>query len=129
MESTPPSSKRMKTRFVRSGGKLEIRFSGESKLIAKFMQETSRKIINTPNLVYFSWMKQQNLTVVSNLLKEQKLKRFLEMFGNIYLDFMKVFYTNLQFNGDNLNSHVKGVDIEITHEVWTVVTRLKDIGL
>ena len=51
------------------------------------------------------------------------------MFGNIYLDFMKVFYTNLQFNGDNLNSHVKGVDIEITHEVWTVVTRLKDIGL
>jgi len=41
-------------------------------------------------------MKQQNLTVVRSLLKEKRLKRFLEMSANIYPDLVKVFYTNLQ---------------------------------
>jgi len=38
---------------------------------------------------------------------------------------VRVFYTNLQFNGDILVSHVKGVELEITNEVWTAVTGLK----
>ena len=104
-------------------------FSGESKLIDKFLHETSRKIVNTPKLVSFSWMKQQNLTVMRSLLKEQRLKRFLEMFGNIYTNLVKVFYTNHQFNSDILISHVKGVDIEITNEVWTAIIELKFSGL
>jgi len=54
MASTPPSYKRMKTRAVRSGGKLEGWFSGESKLIEKYLHETSRKIINTPKLISFT---------------------------------------------------------------------------
>jgi len=108
---------------------VESWFSGESKLIEKFLHETSWKIVNTPKLVSFTWMKQQNLIVVKSLLKEQRLKRFLEMSGNIYPDLVKVFYTNLQFNGDILISHVKGVDIEITNEVWTTITRLKFCGL
>ena len=58
MASTPPSSKRMKTRAVRSGGKLEGWFSEESELIEKYLHETSRKIVNTPKLVSFTWMKQ-----------------------------------------------------------------------
>jgi len=95
MASTPPSSKRMKTRVVRSGGKLECWFLGESELIDKYLHETSRKIVNTPKLVSFTWMKQQNLTMVRSLLREQRLKRFLELFGNIYPDLVKVFYTNL----------------------------------
>jgi len=33
MAGTPPSTKRMKTRAVRSGGKLEGWFSGDSELI------------------------------------------------------------------------------------------------
>jgi len=70
-------------------------------------------------------MKQQNLTMVRSLLKQQRLKRFLELSGNIYPDLVNVFYTNLQFNGDTLNSHVKGVNIVITNNVWTAVTRLK----
>jgi len=57
------------------------------------------------------------------------LKRFLEMSGNIYPDLVRVFYTNLQFVGNNLVSHVKGVDMEITHEVWTAITGLKYEGL
>jgi len=129
MESTPPSSKRMKTRVVRSGGKLESWFSGESELIETFLHETSRKVVNTPKLFSFNWMKWKNLIEVRNLLKEQQLKWFLKMSGNIYPDLVKVFYTNLQFNGDNLSSHVKGVDIEITHEVWIAITGLRYNGL
>jgi len=80
----PPSAKRMKTRAVRSGGKLEGWFSGESELIDKYLHETSRKIVNTPKLVSFTRMKQQNLNILRSLLKEQRLKRFLELTGNIY---------------------------------------------
>jgi len=49
MDSTPPSSKRIKTRAVRRGGRLEAWFSGEDEKIEKYLHETSRKAIN--NLV------------------------------------------------------------------------------
>ena len=48
---------------------------------------------------------------------------------NIYPDLIWVFYTNLKFEGNNLVSHVKGVDMEITHDVWAAVTGLKYAGL
>ena len=35
----------------------------------------------------------------------------------------------MKFEGNNLVSHVKGVDMEITHEVWAVVAGLKYVGL
>ncbi len=82
-------------------------------------------MINNPKVVSFSWLKTQNLDDVRNLLKEQLLKRFLEMKGNIYPDLIRVFYTKLKFVDNNLVSHVKGVDMDITHEVWTAVTGLK----
>jgi len=74
-------------------------------------------------------MKQQNLNTVRSLLKERRLKHFLELTGNIYPDLVKVFYTKLQFNGDSLVSHVKGVDMVITNDVWAVVAGLKFSGL
>ena len=40
-----------------------------------------------------------------------------------------MFYTNLKFEGNNLVSHVKGVDMEITYDVWTAVASLKYSGL
>jgi len=86
-------------------------------LIEKYRFETSRKVINNPKVVSFSWLKSRKLDDVRILLKEQPLKRFLEMKGNIYLDVILVFYTNLKFKGNNLVSRVKGVDMEITHEV------------
>jgi len=64
-----------------------------------------------------------------SLLKEQRLKRFLELTGNIYPDLVKVFYNNLNFDGNSLVSHVKGVDMEITNDVWSIVTGLKYSGL
>ena len=66
---------------------------------------------------------------VGSIIKEQKLKRFLELTRNIYPDLVKVFYTNLHFDGDSLISHVKGVYMIITSEVWSVVTGLKSSGL
>jgi len=125
MARTPSSAKRMKTRVVRSCGKIEEWFSGESEQINKFLLETSRKTINKPKLVSFIWMKPQNLSTVQSLLKEQRLKRFLELTGNIYPDLVKVFCTNLQFGGDSLVSHVKGVNMVITNDVWTAVAGLK----
>jgi len=74
-------------------------------------------------------MKQQNLNIVRSILKEQWLKCFLELTRNIYPDLVKVFYTNLQFNGDSLVSHLKGVDMVITNYVWVVVAGLKFSGM
>ena len=64
-----------------------------------------------------------------SLLKEQRLKCFLKLTENIYPDLVKVFYTNLQFNGDSLVSHVKGVDMVITNDVWAAVDGLKFSGV
>ena len=50
------------------------------------------------------------------------------MKGNIYPDLIRVYYINLKFEGNNLVSHVKGVDMEITHEVWAAVIGLKYAG-
>jgi len=47
------------------------------------------------------------------------------MKGNIYSDLIRVFYSNLKFVDKNLIFHVKGVDMEITHKVWTAITGLK----
>jgi len=119
MDGTPPSAKRMKSKGVKSSGKLEGWFSGDVDLINKYLLETSRKSVKTPKVVFFTWMKQQKLDSVRSILKEKRLKRFLELTGNIYPDLVKVFYTNLQFNGDSLVSHVKDVDMVITSDVWS----------
>jgi len=129
MESTPPTSKRDKTRAVRSGGRLEGWFSGDNDLIERYRFETSIKVINNPKVVCFDWLKSQKLDNVRRLLKDQSLRKFLEMKGNIYPDLIRVFYTNLKFEGNKLVSHVKGVDMEITYDVWTAVAGLKYSGL
>jgi len=85
-------------------------------------------VINNPKVVSFSWLKSQKLDDVRRLLKEKLLKRFFEMKGNIYPDLIRVYYINLKFEGNNLVSHVKGVDMEITHEVWAAVIGLKYAG-
>ena len=104
-------------------------FSGDNDLIEKYRYETSIKKINNPKVVCFDWLKSQKLDNVRRLLKDQSLRKFLEMKGNIYPDLVRVFYTNLKFEGNNLVSHVKGVEMEITHEVWTAVVGLKFSGL
>jgi len=129
MESTPPTSKRVKTRAVRSEVRLEGWFSRDNDLIERYRFETSTKVINKPKVVSFDWLKSQKLENVRRLLKDQSLRKFLEMKENIYPDLIRVFYTNLKFEGHNLVSHVKGVDVEITYDVWTTVAGLKYSGL
>jgi len=58
MADTSPSAKRMKLRGVKSSGKLEGWFAGDSNLINKYLLKTSRKNVNTPKVVSFTWMKQ-----------------------------------------------------------------------
>ena len=114
---------------MRSGGRLEGWYSGDNELIERYRFETSTEVINNPKVVSFDWLKSQKLDNVRRLLKEQLLKRFLEMNGNIYPDLIWVFCTNLKFEGNNLVSHVKGVDMEITYDVCVVITGLKYVGL
>jgi len=74
-------------------------------------------------------MKQQKLDSVRGILKDQRMKRFLKLTGNAYPNLVKVFYTNLHFDSDSLVSHVKGVEMVITSDVWAVVTGLNSSGL
>jgi len=48
----------MKTRAVKSGGRLKRWFSGEEEVIEKYLHETSRKVVNNPKLITFSWLKE-----------------------------------------------------------------------
>jgi len=114
MDSTPPISKRVKSKAIRSGGRLEGWFSGDNDLIERYRFGTNTKVINNPKVVCFDWLKSQKQDNVRRLLKDQSLRKFLEMKGNIYPYLIRVFYRNLKFEGNNLVSHVKGVDTEIT---------------
>jgi len=42
---------------------------------------------------------------------------------------VKVFFTNLTFEGFTLRSQVKGINIEITLEIWKVVSTMKYAGV
>ena len=53
MDSIPPTSRRVKSRAVRSGGRLEGWFSGDNDLIERYRFETSTKVINNPKVVCF----------------------------------------------------------------------------
>jgi len=71
MVGTPPFAKRMKSRGVKSSGKLEGRFAGDTNLINKYLLETSRKNLNTPKVVSFTWMKQQKLDSARSIPKNK----------------------------------------------------------
>ena len=65
---------------------------------------------------------------VRRLLKDQSLRKFLKLKGNIYPDLVRVFYTNFKFEGNNLVSHVKGVEMEIDpigHR-WSMTSAAED---
>jgi len=74
------------------------------------------------------WIKEQQLEEIRAIITHQKLKKFLELNGYIYPDLVKVFYSNLTFDGENLSTHVKGIDMEITPKVWFAITYLRYEG-
>jgi len=93
------------------------------------MHEMSRKQINIPKVLEFSWMKKERLKESRPVFKHQRLKNFLEMTGNIYPDLIKVFYINLTLDGRNLDQYVKGIKLTISHEVWNNIAGVKYSGL
>ena len=95
MDSTPPTLRRVKSRAVRSGGRLEGWFSSDNDLIERYRFETSTKVINNRKVVCFDWLESQKLDNVRMLLKDQSLRNFLEMKGNIYPDLWR---TSTKFN-------------------------------
>jgi len=129
MASSSHRKKKSKEQPNNSQGILENWFSGDSKAMTRFIHETSRKQINVPKVLEFSWLRDENLKEAKTLLKHKKLKRFLEMTGNVYPYLVKVFYSNLVKYGKNLVSYVKGVKLKITREIWSNVGGIKYSGL
>jgi len=61
------------------------------------------------------------LAETRSAFKNQKLKKLLELTGNLYPDLVKVFYTNLTLDGKNIVSYVKGIKMKVTSDVWNSV--------
>ena len=79
MASSSHRKKKLKEQPNNSQGILENWFAGDFEAMTRFIHETSRKQVNVPKVLEFSWLREENLTEAKTLLKHQKLKSFLEM--------------------------------------------------
>jgi len=95
----------------------------------EFHREYSRKVIITPKVIRMLWLKEHNLDEVREILRFQKLDKFVRLPGIVYPDLVKVFLTNLWYDDDGIYSQVKGVDMCINDEVWLIVTGLHNDGI
>jgi len=94
--------------------------------INEYHKEFSRKAFVNPKFLRMEFLKSENLNQVADLLKFQRLERFVKLSGNIYPDLVKVFLTNMWIDDGVIYSQVKGVDMAITDEVWLSVVGLRD---
>jgi len=79
MASSSHRKKKSKEQSSNNQSILEKWFAGDSEAMTRFIHETSRKQVNAPKVLEFSWLREENLTEAKTLLKHQKLKNFLEM--------------------------------------------------
>ena len=63
---------------------LESWFAGDGEGINVYIHEMSRKQINIPKVLDFSWLKSEKLAETRSALKHRKLKKLLELTGNVY---------------------------------------------
>ena len=96
--------------------------------INEYHREFSHKTFVNPKFLRMEFLRNENLNQVVDILKFQKLERFVKLLGNIYLDLVKVFLTNLWIDDSVIYSQVKGVDMAITDEVLLSVVGLRDAG-
>ena len=94
-----------------------------------FLIEMNRKQISIRKVLRFSWLRAEGFESQFQQLKHQKLKSFLKLSGKIYPDFVKVFFTNLEFKNDVLLSSIKGVQMGINKRAWKDVVGLKSRGV
>jgi len=90
--------------------------------------EFSQKTFVNSKFPRMEFLRNENLNQVVDILKFQRLDRFVKLSGNIYPDLVKVFLTNMWIDDGLIYSQVKGVDMAITDEVWLSVVGLRDAG-
>ena len=129
MASSSRQKQKNKGKQSTSQGVLEGWFAGDEEGINAYIHEMSRKQINIPKVLDFNWLKSKKLAETKAVLKHQKLKKLLELTGNVYPDLVKVFYTNLTLDGKNIVSNVKGIKMKVTSDVWNSVAGIKYAGL
>jgi len=129
MASSSRQKKKNQEKHNNSQGVLENWFVGDEEGITAYIHEMSRKLINIPKVLEFTWLKLEKLTETRFALKHKKQKQFLEMTRNVYPDLVMVFYTNLTLDGNNLVSYVKGIKMKVTNDVWNSVAEIKYSGL
>ena len=131
MSSSTPT-KRVRTssssQEKKDQGHLESWFNGDAEQIQTYIHSYNRKSLIAPKFVTSRWLKEQQLDEIIGILNHQKLRKFLGMNGCIYPDLVKVLYTNLIFDGQNMCTHVKGVDMLITPKEWFAITILRHEG-
>jgi len=103
-------------------------FNGNKESMEEYHKEYSRKTFVNPKFLKMEFLINENLNQVADLLKFQKLEKFLKLTGNIYPDLVKVFLNNMWIGEGVIYSQVKGVDMAITDEVWLSVAGLRDAG-
>jgi len=103
-------------------------FDGNMESINEYHRDFTRKALVNPIFLRMEFLKNENLNQVVDLLKFQKLERFVKLSGNIYPDLVKVFLTNMWIDDGVIYSQVKGVDMAITDEVWLLRAGLRDAG-
>jgi len=129
MASSSRKKKKNQEKHYNSQGVLENWFAEDEEGITAYIHEMSRKKVNIPKVLEFSWLETEKLAETRSALKHYKLKQFLEMIGNVYPDLVNVFYTNLTLDGKNLVSYVKGIKMKVTNDVWNSVAGIKYYGL
>ena len=92
--------------------------------INEYHREFSHKTFVNPKFLRMKFLRNENLNKVVEILKFQKLERFVKLSGNTYPDLVKMFLTNLWIDDGVIYSQVKGVDMAITDEVWLSVAGL-----
>jgi len=103
-------------------------FVGNQESIKDYYKLYNRKIIITSKVLSLEWLKKEKLDEVRDMLKFEKLDRFLKLTGNTYPDLVKVFLTNIWYDKENLYSQVKGINIAINEAVSLSVTGLRNDG-
>ena len=78
MASSSHRKKKSKEQSNSSQGILENWFAGDSEAMTRFIHETSRKQVNVPKVLEFSWLREENLTEVKTLLDGDQAQEDME---------------------------------------------------
>jgi len=84
-------------------------FNGNKESMEEYHKEYNRKAFMNPKFLRMEFMRNENLNQVADLLKFQKLEKFVKLIGNIYPDLVKVFLTNIWIDEGVIYSQVKGL--------------------